>query len=80
MDLPADQPLQFKAARNADMKEVELKVNGKVVLNFALAYGFRNIPSLMAKIKSKTSKHHYVEIMACPSGQCGLPPAPLCLA
>ena len=39
-----------------------------VVLRFAAVYGFRNIQTLMRKIKSGRCEYHYVEVMACPSG------------
>jgi hypothetical protein len=41
--LPAAVPLRYKQGRNADFQEVELEVNGQVVLRGALAYGFRNM-------------------------------------
>ncbi|KAK3250959.1 hypothetical protein CYMTET_39687 [Cymbomonas tetramitiformis] len=61
-------PLVYKTLRNADFKEVALEVEGKPVLKFAAAYGFRNIQTLLRKIKLKKSEYHFVEIMACPSG------------
>jgi hypothetical protein len=36
-------PLRYKQGRNGDFQEVELEVNGQVVLRGALAYGFRNM-------------------------------------
>eukprot|EP00873_Tetraselmis_striata_P042613 jgi/Tetstr1/462877/TSEL_007826.t1 len=48
--------------------EVVLTVNDEAVLRFATAYGFRNIQTLMRKIKRKQCEYQYVEIMACPSG------------
>ena len=42
-------PLPFKTLRNTDYREVVLEVDGRVVLCFALAYGFRNIQTLMRK-------------------------------
>lgn len=38
------------------------------MLKFAVAYGFRNIQSIMTKIRRNKCPYHYVEIMACPSG------------
>mmetsp|Transcript_14850 Transcript_14850/g.37709 ORF Transcript_14850/g.37709 Transcript_14850/m.37709 type:complete len:497 (+) Transcript_14850:227-1717(+) len=61
-------PLPYKTLRNADFKEVVLTVNDQAVLRFATAYGFRNIQTLMRKIKRKQCEYQYVEIMACPSG------------
>ena len=44
-------------------------MDGKSVLQFAAAYGFRNIQNLVQKLKRKKCQYHYVEVMACPSGQ-----------
>ena len=61
-------PLHMRTLRNVDFQETTLEVHGQVVLRFALAYGFRNIQTLMRKIKRRMCDYHYVEIMACPSG------------
>ncbi|CEO97296.1 hypothetical protein PBRA_000641 [Plasmodiophora brassicae] len=62
-------PLQFKqVGRNADFQETSLVVDGRPVLRFARAYGFRNIQNLVRKIRSGSCPYHYVEVMACPSG------------
>ena len=37
-------------------------------MRFALAYGFRNIQTVLRKIKQGLSPYDYVEVMACPSG------------
>lgn len=68
VELKADEPLVWKEGRNSDIREVKLEVNGEVVLNFALAYGFRNIQSVIQKMRRKNSPYHFVEIMACPGG------------
>lgn len=60
--------VEFKPLRNIDMKEATLEVDGKVVLRFAIANGFRNIQNLVQKLKSKRCSYDYVEVMACPSG------------
>jgi iron only hydrogenase large subunit-like protein len=54
--------------RNPDFREVTLEENGKVLLQFAIANGFRNIQNLVQKMKRGKSNYHYVEVMACPSG------------
>lgn len=59
----------FFPPRNNDFREVTLEVNGETVLRFALAYGFRNIQNLVQKLKRGKSPYHYVEVMACPSGE-----------
>lgn len=60
--------VEWKQQRNVDLQEAVLEVEGKKVLSFALAYGFRNIQNIVRKIKSGTCSYHYVEVMACPSG------------
>jgi hypothetical protein len=45
-------PLPLRMLRNADFQEVSLNVGGRPALRFALAYGFRNIQTLVR------SKHH----------------------
>ena len=57
----------MKTLRNADFKEVTLKADGRTVLRFAAAYGFRNIQTLVRKIKRQACEYDYVEVMACPS-------------
>lgn len=60
--------VEFKALRNPDFKEVCLERDGKTVLCFAIANGFRNIQNLVQKLKRGKCSYHYVEVMACPSG------------
>jgi len=60
--------VEYKTLRNRDFKEIHLMIDGKVELNFALAYGFRNIQNLVQKLKRGKSPYHFVEVMACPSG------------
>jgi iron only hydrogenase large subunit-like protein len=45
-----------------------MKVDGKVVLKFALCYGFQNLQNIVRKVKMGRCDYHFVEIMACPSG------------
>lgn len=61
-------PLPMKTLRNADFTEISLDLEGRTVLRFAAAYGFRNIQTLVRKIKRKACEYDYVEVMACPSG------------
>jgi iron only hydrogenase large subunit-like protein len=63
-----DEPLVYHPGRNPDMKEISLEVGGEKVLTFALAYGFRNIQTILRKMKQNKCPYDYVEIMACPSG------------
>lgn len=60
--------VEYKNLRNPDFKEVTLEKDGKVLLKFAIANGFRNIQNLVQKLKRGKSLYHYVEVMACPSG------------
>ncbi|XP_044271400.1 probable cytosolic Fe-S cluster assembly factor CPIJ010948 [Tribolium madens] len=60
--------LEYHNLRNPDFREVILEKEGKVLLRFAIANGFRNIQNLVQKLKRGKSQYHYVEIMACPSG------------
>lgn len=60
--------LEYKNLRNPDFRELTLEKDGKVLLRFAIANGFRNIQNLVQKLKRGKSNYHYVEIMACPSG------------
>lgn len=60
--------LDYKNLRNPDFREVILEKDGKVVLRFAIANGFRNIQNLVQKLKRGKSSYDYVEVMACPSG------------
>nr|CAD7426333.1 unnamed protein product [Timema monikensis] len=43
--------LQYKSLRNPDFREVSLERDGKPVLKFAIANGFRNIQNLVQKMK-----------------------------
>ena len=48
VEVPWDEPLQLKTLRNADFQEVSLEKDGSAVLRFALAYGFRNIQTVVS--------------------------------
>ncbi|KAI7901940.1 iron hydrogenase [Cokeromyces recurvatus] len=59
----------IKAGKNMDVKEYFLiSDDGRILLRFAAAYGFRNIQNIVRKIKSGKCNYHYVEVMACPGG------------
>ncbi len=60
---------KYQRLRNDDFQELNLVVHGEVKLKFAFAYGFRNIQNIVQKLKKKACDYHYVEIMACPSGE-----------
>lgn len=74
--------LPYKEGRNPDIAEIEINtVLGASELNtghtastparklkFARAYGFRNIQSILLKIRRGACDFDFIEIMACPSG------------
>ena len=60
--------IQCKAIKNNDYVEMSLLIDGECKLKFAKAYGFRNIQSVVQKIKKRTCAYQFVEIMACPLG------------
>ncbi|XP_046745179.1 probable cytosolic Fe-S cluster assembly factor CPIJ010948 [Diprion similis] len=64
----ANATVEFKNLRNPDFKEAVLEKDGKILLRFAIANGFKNIQNLVQKLKRGKSPYHYVEVMACPSG------------
>jgi iron only hydrogenase large subunit-like protein len=61
-------PLEFETKRNSDWAEVSLTIDGKRLLRFAIAYGFRNIQNVVRKIRHNACPYHYIEVMACPGG------------
>lgn len=80
VNLWGERDLQYKAGRNADFTELDISTylpvgttasspiyNGKP-LKFARAYGFRNIQSLLLKMKRGQLDIDLIEMMACPSG------------
>lgn len=60
--------VRLVAGRNKDIQECCVEFAGGGRLRFASAYGFRNIQTIVRKIKSRTCPYDFVEIMACPSG------------
>ncbi|KAK2491589.1 hypothetical protein MC885_016350 [Smutsia gigantea] len=58
----------YKPQRNKDLQEVTLEQEGRILLRFAAAYGFRNIQNLVQKLRRGRCPYHYVEVMACPAG------------
>ena len=71
------QPLIYTKGRNIDISEVNLssqilpdgkECSSDIKLKFGKAYGFRNIQSLMLKMKQGKCDLDFIEVMACPSG------------
>jgi len=61
--------LEYKNVRGTDHQSLTLEVDGKPVLQFATAYGFKHIQNFVRNIKQKKqSPFHFIEVMACPSG------------
>ena len=70
-------PLIYTKGRNTDISEVTLcsqilsdgtECSSEVNLKFGKAYGFRNIQSVMLKMKQSKCDLDFIEMMACPSG------------
>ena len=53
IEVPWSEPLPLKVLRNADFQEVSLERDGHAVLRFALAYGFRNIQTIVSRAPSE---------------------------
>lgn len=63
--------LSYKTGRNPDIAEIECDLGEGVIkpaLKFGRAYGFRNIQSVMLKMRRGTCDWDFLEVMACPSG------------
>lgn len=70
--------LPYKVGRNPDVAEVELsqfaaaaadiRGVGGAKMKFGRAYGFRNIQSVLLRMRRGTCDLDYVEVMACPGG------------
>jgi iron only hydrogenase large subunit-like protein len=54
--------------KNVDFREVYFEIDGQVKLRFAKTYGFRNIQTIVQKIKKNMCPYDFVEVMACPLG------------
>lgn len=61
-------PMTLNYGRNKDIAEAEYVTCGGKTVRFAYIYGFRNIQSLIMKMKRRRVTYDYVEVMACPSG------------
>ncbi|XP_068981808.1 probable cytosolic Fe-S cluster assembly factor AGAP009023 isoform X1 [Bombus flavifrons] len=63
-----DITVEFKNLRNPDFQEAVFQKDGRTLLTFAIANGFRNIQNLVQKLKRGKCSYDYVEVMACPCG------------
>jgi iron only hydrogenase large subunit-like protein len=62
--------IQYKQTKghSMDYRIATLEVEGKEVLSFATAYGFKNIQNVLRRIKRGQKQFDFIEIMACPGG------------
>ena len=60
--------LPWQEGRNTDLRSVAVTVDGTTVLSVATAYGFRNIQTVMTRMKTGRCTWDYVEAMACGGG------------
>lgn len=60
--------ITYKALRNRDFQEVSLERDGETLLQFAAVYGFRNIQTLVHRMRKGRMPYHLVEVLSCPGG------------
>ncbi len=64
-----DNALPYQVGRNEDIQHISLSKEGEDTgLKFGKVYGFRNIQSVMLKMKRGKCDYDFIEMMACPSG------------
>ncbi len=56
------------SARNRDFQEVALERDGETLLQFAAVYGFRNIQTLVHRMRKGKVPYQLVEVLSCPGG------------
>lgn len=54
--------------RNRDFQEVALERDGETLLQFAAVYGFRNIQTLVHRMRKGKVPYQLVEVLSCPGG------------
>lgn len=60
--------ITYKTLRNRDFQEVSLDRDGETLLQFAAVYGFRNIQTLVHRMKKGRLPYQLVEVLSCPGG------------
>lgn len=55
--------------RNRDFQEVTLERDGETLLQFAAVYGFRNIQTLVHRMRKGRVPYQLVEVLSCPGGR-----------
>ncbi|XP_062859001.1 nuclear prelamin A recognition factor [Trichomycterus rosablanca] len=62
------QEIIYKTHRNRDFQEVVLERDGETLLLFAAVYGFRNIQTLVHRMRKGKVPYQLVEVLSCPGG------------
>lgn len=62
------QEITYKTLRNRDFQEVTLERDGETLLQFAAIYGFRNIQTLVHRMRKGRVPYQLVEVLSCPGG------------
>ncbi|XP_005934439.2 nuclear prelamin A recognition factor isoform X1 [Haplochromis burtoni] len=62
------QEITYKTLRNRDFQEVTLERDGETLLQFAAVYGFRNIQTLVHRMRKGHVPYQLVEVLSCPGG------------
>ncbi|KAL6094645.1 narf [Pungitius sinensis] len=60
--------ITYKNLRNRDFQEVTLERDGETLLQFAAVYGFRNIQTLVQRMRKGRVPYQLVEVLSCPGG------------
>ncbi|KAM4623276.1 nuclear prelamin A recognition factor isoform 2-T2 [Polymixia lowei] len=60
--------ITYKNVRNRDFQEVSLERDGETLLQFAAVYGFRNIQTLVHRMRKGRVPYQLVEVLSCPGG------------
>ncbi|KAL4593177.1 nuclear prelamin A recognition factor isoform X1 [Arapaima gigas] len=58
----------YRTLRNRDFQEVSLERDGETLLQFAAVYGFRNIQTLVHRMRKGRVPYQLVEVLSCPGG------------
>lgn len=61
-------PVSCWFCRNRDFQEVTLERDGETLLQFAAVYGFRNIQTLVHRMRKGRVPYQLVEVLSCPGG------------
>ncbi|XP_053197646.1 nuclear prelamin A recognition factor isoform X1 [Scomber japonicus] len=62
------QEITYKTLKNRDFQEVTLERDGETLLQFAAVYGFRNIQTLVHRMRKGRVPYQLVEVLSCPGG------------